>query len=127
MAAWAIRATSRSNTSIAITAAIAFLKGGTPEATTSYDNGTIKVPAKPSVVITVDKTNDRAEFDCADITWTAINAGTAAQATVLKEITNDAASKCIANIDSGGFPVVTNGGDLTIQVNAEGLIQLSTV
>jgi len=80
-----------------------------------------------SKTITVDKTNDRAEFDCADITWTAISAGTAAQATVLKEITNDAASKTIANIDSGGFPVVTNGGDLTIQVNVEGLIQLSTV
>lgn len=80
-----------------------------------------------SKTITVDKTNDRAEFDCADVTWTAINAGTAAQATVLKEITNDAASKVIANIDTGGFPVVTNGGDITIQVNAEGLIQLSTV
>jgi hypothetical protein len=80
-----------------------------------------------SKTITVDKTNDRAEFDCADVTWTAINAGTAAQATVLKEITNDAASKTIANIDSGGFPITTNGGDLTIQVNAEGLLQLSTV
>ena len=79
-----------------------------------------------SKTITVDKTNDRAEFDCADVTWTAINAGTAAQATVLKEITNDAASKTIANID-GGFPVVTNGGDVTLQVNTEGLIQLSTV
>jgi hypothetical protein len=80
-----------------------------------------------SKTITVDKANDRAEFDCADVTWTAINAGTAAQATVLKEITNDTASKTIANVDSGGFPVVTNGGDLTFQVNAEGLLQLSTV
>ena len=80
-----------------------------------------------SKTITVDKTNDRAEFDCADITWTGINAGTAARATVMKEITNDAASKEIANIDDGGFPIVTNGGDLTFQVNAEGLIQLSTV
>jgi len=79
-----------------------------------------------SKTITVDKTNDRAEFDCADVTWTAINAGTAAQATVMKEITNDAASKVIAHIDSG-FPVVSNGGDVTLQINAEGLIQLSTV
>lgn len=80
-----------------------------------------------SKTITVDKTNDRAEFACASVTWTAINAGTAAQATVLKEITNDAASKCIANIDTGGFPITTNGGDLTLQPNAEGLLQLSTV
>jgi hypothetical protein len=80
-----------------------------------------------SKTITVDKTNDRAEFDAADVTWTAITAGTAAQATLLKEITNDAASKLIANVDTGGFPVVTNGGDLTIQWNVEGVLQLSTV
>lgn len=79
-----------------------------------------------SKTMTIDKANDRTEFDCADVTWTAINAGTAAQATIMKEITNDGASRYIANIDSG-FPVVSNGGDVTLQVNAEGLIQLSTV
>ena len=41
----------------AIKAAVAFLEGRTPEETTTYDNGTIEVPAKPSVVITVDKNN----------------------------------------------------------------------
>jgi putative multiple sugar transport system substrate-binding protein len=46
----------------AITAAVAFLKGGTPDATTSYDNGKIKVPAKPSVVISVDKANVQKEL-----------------------------------------------------------------
>lgn len=83
--------------------------------------------ALASKTIVEDDTNDRAEFSCANITWTAINAGTAAQATVMKEITNDGASKLIANIDSGGFPKTTNGGDLTITVDAEGLIQLRTV
>lgn len=80
-----------------------------------------------SKAIVVDKPNDRAEFDAADVTWTAISAGTAAQATLLQEITNDAASIAIMNIDTGGFPIVTNGGDLTIQWNAEGIGQLSTV
>ncbi len=80
-----------------------------------------------SKTIVVDKPNDRAEFDAADITWSGINAGTAAQATILKEVTNDTLSITIANVDSGGFPIVTNGGDLTIQWNAEGIIQLSTV
>lgn len=80
-----------------------------------------------SKAIAVDKTNDRAEFDAADVTWTAISAGTAAQLTIMKEITNDAASKTIANVDTGGFPVVTNGGDLTVQWNTETIIQLSTV
>ncbi|TLN01595.1 sugar ABC transporter substrate-binding protein, partial [bacterium] len=44
----------------AITAAVAYLKGNTPEKTTTYNNGKIDVPAKPSVVITVDKTNLKA-------------------------------------------------------------------
>lgn len=80
-----------------------------------------------SKTITVDKANDRTEFDCADLSWTAINAGTAAQMLVIVEITNDLASPLIAHIDSGGFPIVTNGGDLNVTINAEGLIQLSTV
>jgi ABC-type xylose transport system substrate-binding protein len=41
----------------AIAAAVAFLGGGSPEKTTTYNNGTIDVPAKPSEVITVDKSN----------------------------------------------------------------------
>ena len=44
----------------AMAAAIAFLEGKTPEATTTYNNGKIDVPAKPSVVVTVDKTNVKA-------------------------------------------------------------------
>lgn len=72
-----------------------------------------------------DAANDRVEFDGADVSWTAINAGTAAQATLLREVTNDAGSPLLANVDSGGFPVVTNGGDLTIAWNAEGIIHLT--
>ena len=44
----------------AIAAAVAYLEGGTPEKTTTYNNGVIDVPAKPSVVVTVDKTNVKA-------------------------------------------------------------------
>lgn len=41
----------------AIAAAVAFLNGETPEATTTYNNGVIDVPAAPSEVITVDQSN----------------------------------------------------------------------
>ena len=41
----------------AIKAATTFLEGGTPEATNSYNNGAVDVPANPTVVITVDKDN----------------------------------------------------------------------
>jgi putative multiple sugar transport system substrate-binding protein len=41
----------------AIAAAVAYLSGGEPEKTTTYNNGRIDVPAKPSEVVTVDKDN----------------------------------------------------------------------
>ena len=41
----------------AITAALAFLEGKTPEQTNTYNNQAIDVPAKPSEVISVDKDN----------------------------------------------------------------------
>ena len=44
----------------AITAALDFLKGQTPPKTTTYNNGTADIPAKPSVVVTVDKSNVKA-------------------------------------------------------------------
>jgi putative multiple sugar transport system substrate-binding protein len=47
----------RTLVSDAITAAIAFLTGGTPPETNTYNNGVFDVPAKPSVVISVDIDN----------------------------------------------------------------------
>jgi putative multiple sugar transport system substrate-binding protein len=41
----------------AIAAAVAYLEGGTPPETNTYNNGVIDVPAKPSEVISVDKDN----------------------------------------------------------------------
>ena len=41
----------------AISAAIAFLEGGTPEASNSYNNGKFDVPANPTIVVTVTKDN----------------------------------------------------------------------
>ncbi|MFQ5641666.1 MAG: hypothetical protein ACE5IR_27135 [bacterium] len=82
--------------------------------------------ALTSVTATADKTNDRAELDAADLTWSGINAGTAAAAIIIKEGgANDTTSRLIAYIDSGGFPITTNGGDLTVTWNAEGIIHLT--
>jgi putative multiple sugar transport system substrate-binding protein len=58
----------------AIAAAVAYLTGGTPEQTNTYNNGVIDVPAKPSVVIAVDKDNvqqaicDSDYWDCSEFT-----------------------------------------------------------
>ena len=60
-----------------------------------------------------DETNDRANLKADNVTWSAIDAGTAASVLVVKEVTNDADSILIARIDITS--VVTNGGDLTIK------------
>ena len=75
--------------------------------------------------VAYDATNDRVEFDAPDASWTGIDAGTAAQATVLKDTGTPTTSPVFANVDTGGFPVTTNGGDLTIQWNAEGIAHLT--
>jgi putative multiple sugar transport system substrate-binding protein len=46
----------------AIAAAVAFLEGNTPEETHTYNNGVFDVPAKPSVVISVDQDNVQEEI-----------------------------------------------------------------
>ena len=43
-----------------MSAAVAFAQGQTPEKTKTYNNGKADIPAKPSVVITVDKSNVKA-------------------------------------------------------------------
>ncbi|HND49667.1 MAG TPA: sugar ABC transporter substrate-binding protein, partial [Anaerolineales bacterium] len=65
----------------AITAAKTFLEGGTPEATNSYNNGKIDVPANPTVVITVDKDNvqsaliDSGYYSAEDFTFEKLSVG----------------------------------------------------
>lgn len=74
-----------------------------------------------------DLTNDRAEFDAPDVTWTALGAGTrsVAGAIVLKHVTNDTDSIPLLYIDSGGFPKAASGGDVSIQWNSEGILQFA--
>lgn len=44
----------------AIAAAVAYLKGGSPAKTTTYNNGKADIPAKPSAIITVTRGNVKA-------------------------------------------------------------------
>lgn len=63
---------------------------------------------------TQDDTNNRANIGADNITWTAIQDGTAAGVLVFKNGTSDDTDAIlIAHIDI--TPVVTNGGDLTIK------------
>jgi hypothetical protein len=76
-------------------------------------------------VVNKDDANDRAEFDATNLTWSSVSAGTRQIAgfVVFKFITSYALSMPLAWIDTGGFPFTPGGGDITIQWNAEGIIQ----
>jgi hypothetical protein len=80
-----------------------------------------------SKTINESDANDWASFTAAPVTWTAINAGTIAAAVIIREraATGDTMSELIGYVDTGGFPVVTNGGDITITWNANGILTLS--
>ena len=78
--------------------------------------------------IAVDQANDRAEFDCNDITWTAISqaaAETWVAFVVADELTNDAGSYLLAHLEPTGVPLTPNGSDIKITINAEGLLHIT--
>jgi len=74
-----------------------------------------------NVTCVPNDTTDRAVIDADDVTWTAINAGTVAACILYVEVTDDADRVLLAYIDSGGFPIVTSGQDLTLSWNANGI------
>lgn len=79
-----------------------------------------------SKTVVKDLVNDRAELDGADSAWPALGGATndtVAGALLVVERTNDADSQLIAFIDFADFS--TNGGTITIQWNAEGILQFS--
>lgn len=79
--------------------------------------------------LSVDQVNDRAEFDCGDVTWTAISqAGSELWVALLivREVTSDALSPVLAHIDTAtGLPLTPNGSDISLAIDAEGLLHIT--
>lgn len=73
--------------------------------------------------VTEDDTNDRAILDANDVTWTGINAGTAAAVVIYKDNASDAAAELICYVDV--TDTVTNGGDFTVQWSTAGILTLN--
>jgi hypothetical protein len=73
-----------------------------------------------------DTANNRATLDAADpAPWTALAAGNTLRYIVLiEEITNDAASRVVACLDLQS-DFITNGGDLTVALNALGIAYIN--
>ena len=76
-----------------------------------------------SRALTQDDSGDVSFIDCADLTWTAIDAGTIAYIVIIKEVTSDSDSPIIAVIDVAN--VTTDGGNYTWQVAADGFLKVS--
>lgn len=73
--------------------------------------------------ITVDTTNDRAEFDAADASWTSASF-TARYIVIYKDTGVASTSPLIAYIDTGSDQVVSSG-TFTITWDAEGILQIA--
>lgn len=79
-----------------------------------------------SRTVTEDDTNNRAVFDAADPSpWTLAAGNTLRHVATIQEVTNDADSPILFyNIMDADK--ITNGGDLTVQVDAAGLARITT-
>jgi hypothetical protein len=90
-----------------------------------FDGSGYSRQALANEVVAADAANDRGEFDADNTTFATLGAGTRqiAAAVIYKHVTNDADSLLIAYVDSGGFPITANGGDIVISWNAEGILQ----
>lgn len=109
----------------------ALLAGAAAEVTSTGYTGGFEGADRLSLAskaIAVDQANDRAEVDCADITWTAISQAGAEQwvaFVIAKELTSDALSPLIAHLEPTGVPLTPNGSDIKITINAEGLLHIT--
>ncbi len=88
---------------------------------TGYTAGGLTLSNK---TLTEDDINNKAIADAGDPTWTGINVGTIKGAMIYKSTGTPSTSTLICWIDTGGFPITTNGGDITIQFNASGIFNL---
>ena len=89
--------------------------------TTNYSSGGLALAGE---IVNEDATNDRGEFDATDLVFTSLGTSvtdTIGAALVYKFVTNFTSSIPIAYIDLAD--TTTNGGNITLSWNAEGILQ----
>lgn len=84
-------------------------------------------PANPT--ITEDNANDRAEYDADDVTFSGLNGDTIQFAILAKQggadWTTFGDDPLLAYLTSANFPLATNGGDVTLTFDSEGIWQIT--
>lgn len=76
-----------------------------------------------NVATALDTTNDRAEMDGDDVTWTGLDVGTPGYAVLYQDTGNAATSRLICYWELGS--TASNGGDYTLSFNAEGILYIA--
>lgn len=77
-----------------------------------------------SVTVSQDNVDDEGVADATDLSWTGLDAGTIDGMLVFKDTGSDTTSNLVCYLTSADFPLTTNGGDVNLNFNAEGFINL---
>lgn len=91
-----------------------------PTSFTSGYAGTARI-SLTGRILSINVTSHQAEFQANTITWSAISAGTAHAFVVLQQTTSNGLSPLVCYNSLGGFPITTNGTNLTLSVTSAGL------
>lgn len=105
------------------------LDGGTTASEFSGTNYSRKTLANTTVA--QDNTDDEAELDADDVTWSGLNGDTIQSAIVYKQVGGDDTTPSddplYCHLTSSDFPLKANGSDVKLQFNSEGIINIQTV
>jgi hypothetical protein len=104
----------------------ALLGGASNEAT--FTNYVRKDIEDGAITVTIDDTNERVDIDIPDQTWTAAGGGTnntLTDAVFAYDSTGSATDANLIPISRHDFTPTTDGSDLTLQVDAAGLLRAS--
>ncbi len=83
-------------------------------------NGTMRLPVSNRVV-NINTTSHQAEFQANSATWSGISAGTAHGFLIIMQVTSDGNSPIVTYNSLAGFPITTNGTNLTLAPTSAGV------
>jgi hypothetical protein len=87
-------------------------------------NGTGRL-SLTSRLVNANQTSNQCELQAATLTWAGLSAGTAAAMIIFQQSGTDALSPLVGYTCAGGFPVVTNGTNLTISFTSAGVLDIT--
>ena len=86
-------------------------------------NGTMRI-SLTGRVLNINQTSNQAEFQANTVVWSGISAGVAHAFVVIQQSGADARSEIVMFNSLGGFPITTNGTNLTISFTSAGALAL---